>query len=93
MSKLDLIITLIEKIAHNTTGSPRYIAYEALTAARELRALKPVGELFLGGIDTNGEYDGCDIDFHMSVIEALQEKLVKSDPIKLPLYALGESNE
>lgn len=60
--------------------------FNLLEAAPEVKT-RPIGTLFLGGIEGN-EYGEIDVDLKSKALEALQEELVSSEnPVVLEVYA------
>lgn len=60
--------------------------FNLLEAAPEVKT-RPIGTLFLGGIEVN-EYGEIDVDLKSKALEALQEELVSSEnPVVLEVYA------
>ena len=79
MNRIDLIIDALENAVHNFAGDDtEEKCIEALAAARDLQALKPVGE-FMIAADINGK--NCYIQ--------VEEK----DTFTFSLYALNEETK
>ena len=77
------------------TQSAMDASIAAAIAAAEQQASKPlteiayeeIGEILIGGVDHNGEYEECEAEIYKSDLYKLQERLLKSiNPFKLKLY-------